>query len=671
MKCFKIFVAILVLYSMILNCFSIATASSFTDVTGNEEKMVEAVYELGLMAGYEDNLWMGNGNMTRAEFSVTLCRLKGMDDIGKTQRETDFSDVDSTHWASGYIQTAYELGMTKGYNDGTYRPNDNVKYEEAVMMLVCALGYEPYAQGQGTYPTGYLYTANLIGLTEGAGGTLGQDVTRMVVTTLIYNALDIPLMEKFPTDVGYTYRIYDGLEYKPKKTALSEYLGAVKLSGILTHNSISNDSLKENQVFLAISNNYQTRASLINYKYSEGNEIKLSIGETNAHEFLGRKVDVFVTFEENINQSPTVLVISESSHDENKLTVELHNIIKLEDKSGYYSVTYWENRDEEKIKTFYIDDDTTFYVNSQQTFSSRELADDINGVTNVFNDRFTTIEFTQSGTDTGTYDYNFAFVSVYENFVVEMVDTVSKKAHPISASPSDVSYIDFSEDSDCYLEIVDENGNNVHPFDLENYDVLTMQVTPFNYQNTSDIRSISATLANKSIDGTIVELDWSDKTVTINDTRYEIAPAYFYSMENLFDIYTTGTFYLDANNMITAFKETTADYTLYSTYFKDQDKVKISKIGNSTSITAYIEGANFTQSPINLGIIIAAYNSSNELVKMELSNYEETVLNADRGSLVWCTLDISDCTDVDYIKAFSVNNYTDMDPLLEESMYID
>jgi hypothetical protein len=34
-----------------------------------------------------------------------------------------FSDVPSTHWAYGYIETAVSHGIVGGYPDGTFRPD--------------------------------------------------------------------------------------------------------------------------------------------------------------------------------------------------------------------------------------------------------------------------------------------------------------------------------------------------------------------------------------------------------------------------------------------------------------------------------------------------------------------------------------------------------------------
>jgi hypothetical protein len=53
-----------------------------------------------------------------------------------------FSDVSSSHWASGYIQVAIEMGMIAGYPDGTFGPDRPITRAELVVMVVRALGWE-------------------------------------------------------------------------------------------------------------------------------------------------------------------------------------------------------------------------------------------------------------------------------------------------------------------------------------------------------------------------------------------------------------------------------------------------------------------------------------------------------------------------------------------------
>lgn len=48
---------------------------------------------------------------------------------------TSFSDVKAGSWYAPYVQWASKQGLVKGYEDGTFKPEQNVTREEMVTML--------------------------------------------------------------------------------------------------------------------------------------------------------------------------------------------------------------------------------------------------------------------------------------------------------------------------------------------------------------------------------------------------------------------------------------------------------------------------------------------------------------------------------------------------------
>lgn len=97
---------------------------------------------LGILEGYEDGTFKPEGTITRAEFAAVTVRLLGAEDsaqgaIGGGQ----FSDVPDDQWFAGYVNYAASLGIINGMGRrGTFAPQEPVKYQEAVKMLVCMLG---------------------------------------------------------------------------------------------------------------------------------------------------------------------------------------------------------------------------------------------------------------------------------------------------------------------------------------------------------------------------------------------------------------------------------------------------------------------------------------------------------------------------------------------------
>ncbi len=203
---------------------SVPTFAAFTDVAAdaNYAEAVTVLSALDIINGYEDGSFKPEGKITRAEYAAIVCRVNNMDDAAKANANGNiFTDVAADHWASGYIATAYQAGIVNGMGDGTFAPEAEVTYEQAVKMLVAALGYEMKAQSMGGYPTGYMMIANQESITVGTTNTAGG-ASRATVARLTYNALTVPMMDQtsWGTDI----------EFKPIKTQSLLYtkLNAIK-----------------------------------------------------------------------------------------------------------------------------------------------------------------------------------------------------------------------------------------------------------------------------------------------------------------------------------------------------------------------------------------------------------------------------------------------------------
>lgn len=106
-----------------------------TDISGHwaagDIKQLTAV---GAIEGYPDGSFKPNNNITRAEFLKVLVRaLKLEAKTGKIFNDT------SNHWAKDYISTAAAYGITGGYSDKAFGPNDPITREQMVVMIVKAL----------------------------------------------------------------------------------------------------------------------------------------------------------------------------------------------------------------------------------------------------------------------------------------------------------------------------------------------------------------------------------------------------------------------------------------------------------------------------------------------------------------------------------------------------
>jgi|GEM_PF-308468 len=109
---------------------------SFNDVVNDywARKPIEYSATIGLVEGYPDGTFKPERALSRAELATLLVRARGLE-LPERITERVFPDIPTTHWASKYIKVAVEMGLVKGYPDGTFRPNNKINRAEGVLVL--------------------------------------------------------------------------------------------------------------------------------------------------------------------------------------------------------------------------------------------------------------------------------------------------------------------------------------------------------------------------------------------------------------------------------------------------------------------------------------------------------------------------------------------------------
>ena len=190
----KKIVSLVLALVMLLSLCGFANAATYADLTKGNAKYVSAVdalTELKVIEGFPDNTFRPDESVTRAQLAKMLVLCSGLDDQAKAlNTATIFSDVDSTHWASGYIAVAAQSKLIVGYPDGTFLPEKEVSYAEAFTMALRALGYGNVVESEGTWPTAYMLKAVELGLNDDMEGVVSnKPATRGNTAIILWNML--------------------------------------------------------------------------------------------------------------------------------------------------------------------------------------------------------------------------------------------------------------------------------------------------------------------------------------------------------------------------------------------------------------------------------------------------------------------------------------------------
>lgn len=116
-----------------------APAASFSDKKGHwASSYIEEAVSRGIAKGYPGGTFKPDGSITRAEFAVMLVNGLKPDALGTALTFKDKSSIGP--WAAKAVAQAVELGIIRGYTDGTFRPGSNITHTEMASMIVRASG---------------------------------------------------------------------------------------------------------------------------------------------------------------------------------------------------------------------------------------------------------------------------------------------------------------------------------------------------------------------------------------------------------------------------------------------------------------------------------------------------------------------------------------------------
>lgn len=559
----KVIALVCTLALVITSVSVVSFAEAYTDVTESSAyyEAVESLSKLGIVTGYEDGTYKPEETVTRAEMAALIARIQGYEETAKANANTVFTDVPSTYWASGYVAQANGQGIINGYGDGTFGPDDAVKYEEAVKMIMATLGYTPYAMNNGGYPTGYLAAAQFYGVTKGVSNAVtGTGANRGTIAQLLANAIDTPIMgqSKWSTDGSVEYTIYDGKDNNSYKTLMSENLDVVKLKGVIKESSVA--SLKGDKeinndeaakVKVTVTGNYDTNNKDFQFD-KDGDytgEDTFLVAESDAEDYLGMAVILYVR--ENDDNEYEVISIAADGTKNDIVTFTLDQFDVVEESKSTTYIKYFKNSTDSSSIKKQLASNYAITLNG----ASKDI-DDIFGAGMVVEPNGKSMKgglVTLIDND-GKTGYDVVMVEVAATAVVDEIgdETISFKEQA-NVPNGTLSQLDVEEDAtDTVIDIV-KDGKAIAYTDLKEWDVLSI-VAP----NDSNKGYIKVDVISNPVTGQIT----SDKTSKTSATNkaYKIDGKFYDVAEGSYkttglSVNDAGIFYIDKYGKIAAFSE--------------------------------------------------------------------------------------------------------------------
>lgn len=512
----KKILSLLLTLSMIIGCSINVFAYSDVESGTTTFTAVELLSALDILNGFEDGSFKPEQIVTRAEMAKIICKMFDMTAISSSTQI--FKDVPTEHWAADYINTIAGLGIINGYGDGNYGPEDTVTYEQAIKMIVCALGYEPMAKTKGGYPSGYLTVANSIGLLKNISSSNRGDIA-----VLVYNALHTPVMEQTSYGTNEAYEPLDGKNGNSYKTLLTSRDIYIAI-GVATENSSYTDRV-----------NFVPSKDSKDEEFEKGIKEVFYIGESNILSFIHQEIDAYVIEKDG---EYTVITVVASKKGET-LTILSDDIKSVTNDEVVY---YLDIDNSSKTDTIELDTDVVVELNKNKTTLTTAL---LNGLNIKGDIEITFVE------NTGDDKYDAVIMTEYISTTIDLIDL--KKEKMMFTTISGTLTFDFDDKDNTYI-FIDDKDNELELADFEEDDVVALLFNNSSFSNATYVKIIK--LSNSTVVGTVNTVNTDDKSVIINDVEYKVADTNVWN--KIKKPGTEGTFYIGLTGKVVAFDGSTA-----------------------------------------------------------------------------------------------------------------
>lgn len=539
MKKMRCVISVILSLAMVLSCFvafADETTGKLTDVTSDSVyyDAVNTLSAMGVIKGYEDGSFKPDRNVTRAEFTAMLMRTLKLGTIGNTSAaDLPFTDIDD--------------------NNGDYNwaiPNINTAYAKGVINGYDDGTFKPSAN------VAYEEAVKMIMCT--LGYTVSVDVTPWYANYISIAA------QKGVTNVAsqigaagtpasracIAQLLYDCLEVEivennqvTNKTILNDYLNYEKATGIVYSNGIT--SLDSQDI------NLRDDEIMIYAKEPDTNSYELhtyTTTDTTLKDYLGYEVDFYYT---NVGSTRTLMLSVL------KNTEVL--VIDASDIEGGIStnsqIKYYKDKNDSKEREANISSDNVVIYNGKLYGNSRNASRfDVSMLPVIGQVKLIDSDGDRAYDVIDITDYKIYYVSSKSSTSYEIVDNIIQ--------PANNKTLKLDKSSNANLSITLKSGQ-----EIEFSSIVVGNIICYAESNGSSPLKKAIVLSDK-VSGTITAVQ--NDTLTIAGKEYGVSNAAPWLNGGNLSVapqnQDSGTYYLDLNGDVVAYTKTETSANTYYGY---------------------------------------------------------------------------------------------------------
>ena len=493
----KRWISVLIIASVVLSLGIMPVSATVTD--DNKYNQAYSLLScLDILDGLEDPDEENNTDsseylrtVSRAEFAMSFSKL--INAQGASSGKLYYNDVPSSHFAFNEITLMTDLGYLNGTESKKFEPDEPMKREHAMVLMLKALGLMKYINSEDADEDFIKWVIADSEIAEGAG--FGEYVTFRDMVVMIFNTL---LADYYELYIGGK----DGSSYRKQDGKSLLY--------------VTRDMHYEKRQLLTAANGADIYGIEDNINTVVIGGVSYESNNKDFSNLLAKQVD-YVWLEDDADS--VVWAIENDSREE--------IVLEIDEDTDYNSatgqLTYTENARKRQVN---ISKEASIIYNGR--YSGRSLQ-------SLIEDDKKKVLTLIASSDRNKYD-----VVLVESYWNMMVSDVENKDTVYVYDRNGGNKISLDENEYSLLSIFDVENNKLESSDIKKNDILSVFMS-----ENEDIAKIIK--SNATVSGKVKSVG-NDNKIVIDDTTYKL---YSSSLANRITVGAVITGYLDYRGYIT------------------------------------------------------------------------------------------------------------------------